>query len=717
MDLLRTFALPLIALTQNKGFLRVALEPEKLKLNAFNTTAPGRSMMGTICNRRRSGRTRFWNCQLVLLVLSPLFVPECSATHFRFGHFNWEPTGNPGEVQFHLVNAFRRSGYAGSATDGFPRTGDIITEAVGATSFMFGDGQSTATLQYRVIAFSQPENWIVGEALQPGTTSPGLRHTYAAAVAYNNVGINTCCRLTSLNNRSDGTYILSTRVTPRDGNRSPVSSLVPIVVVQQSSTATFSVPAADPDGDRLRWRLSTAAEAGGGPHPPNLAIDPDTGIATWNNVALDTTNPWTTQIIIEDLDSSGDVKSRTPVDFFLRITTVTPPTCTVNPPGPFDVAVNTPISFIITGSHPDPGAAVTLNSGGLPAGAVTVPSLPATGPSGVQARFNWTPTQVGTHQIVFSATGNDGGQALCPVTITVRDDADLSLTKIATPEPVKVTSNLTYSISVTNNGPAQASDVLLTDTLPPGVTFLSASSSQGSCMETSGVVTCMLGALNSGASASVTLVVVPNAAGSITNHARVTSSSSDPNLADNETTVVSTVEPANDPPVADGSASDLLVISGNNVDALVRLDASLSSDPNGDPLTYNWFEGAFPLASGVTAEVRLDIGIHTIDLVVSDGLASDSDLIEAVVISASDAINLLVTKIEETDLGNKNKRPLLSTLRAAVMACNEGRFTAGLNQLEAFQNKIRTQIAPGDPVAAACFNDLAQQIIDAVNGN
>jgi uncharacterized repeat protein (TIGR01451 family) len=666
--------------------------------------------MHTICDRP-------WNRLVSIALFAAVLVPESFATHFRFGHFSWEPTANPGEVRFHLVNAFRRSGYSGSAPDGLPRTGDIITETVGATSFMFGDGQSTATLQYRVIAFSESENWIVVDALQPGTTTVGLRHVYAGAIPYNNVGVNSCCRLSSLNNRPDGNYILSTRVTPRDGNRSPVSSLVPIVAVQQGPAAKFSVPAADPDGDRLRWRLATAAEAGGGPHPPNLTVDQDTGEVTWNNLGLDTLNPWTTQIIIEDLDAAGNVKSRTPVDFFLRITSVIPPVCTVDPPGPFDVAVNAPVSFTITGSHPVPGVTVTLNSGGLPAGAVTSPALPTTGPSGVQARFSWTPTQVGTYQIVFSATGNDGGQALCPVTITVRADADLALVKVAAPEPVKVSSNLTYSISVTNNGPAQATDVQVTDTLPAGVAFVSASASQGSCVETSGVVTCTFGTLSSAASASVTVVITPNVTGSITNYARVTSSSPDPNLADNEAVAVSTVEPANEAPVADASASDLLVISGNNVDAKVHLDGSRSSDADGDPLTYNWLEGTAPLATGVTVEVTLNIGIHAIDLVVSDGLASDSDTIEAAVISASDAVHLLILKIEETDLGRQNKRPLESTLKAAATAFSEGRFGPGLNQLDAFQNKVRAQIAPQDAVAAACFNDLAQQIINAIEGN
>ena len=52
--------------------------------------------------------------------------------------------------------------------------------------------------------------------------------------------------------------------------------------------------------------------------------------------------------------------------------------------------------------------------------------------------------------------------------------------------------------TVGNNGPAAATNVLLTDTLPTGVNFLSATTSQGSCSGTS-TLTCALGSLASGA--------------------------------------------------------------------------------------------------------------------------------------------------------------------------------------------------------------------------
>ena len=61
--------------------------------------------------------------------------------------------------------------------------------------------------------------------------------------------------------------------------------------------------------------------------------------------------------------------------------------------------------------------------------------------------------------------------------------ADLAVTKTGLPDPVLVGSNLTYTVTVTNNGPNNASNVMVTDTLPANVTFVSATPSQGTCAQ------------------------------------------------------------------------------------------------------------------------------------------------------------------------------------------------------------------------------------------
>jgi len=119
---------------------------------------------------------------------------------------------------------------------------------------------------------------------------------------------------------------------------------------------------------------------------------------------------------------------------------------------------------------------------------------------------------------------------------------DLSVTQTDTPDPVSVAAPLSYTLSIANSGPDDATGVLLTDTLPVGVSFLSVTASQGFCAESGGVVSCALGNLISGASAVVNIVVsAPFATGNISNSASVAGNEVDPipgNNSSNETTVV-----------------------------------------------------------------------------------------------------------------------------------------------------------------------------------
>jgi uncharacterized repeat protein (TIGR01451 family) len=111
--------------------------------------------------------------------------------------------------------------------------------------------------------------------------------------------------------------------------------------------------------------------------------------------------------------------------------------------------------------------------------------------------------------------------------------ADLALTKTDSRDPAPTGRNLTYMLTVTNNGSDAASGVSLTDQLPPSMTFVSATTSQGTCTPLAGTVTCSLGTLASGASVTVEIVVTPGSAGRITNTASVTASTPDPSALNN----------------------------------------------------------------------------------------------------------------------------------------------------------------------------------------
>ena len=119
--------------------------------------------------------------------------------------------------------------------------------------------------------------------------------------------------------------------------------------------------------------------------------------------------------------------------------------------------------------------------------------------------------------------------------------SDLSITKTASPgSPYLVNTDVSFTIVVANAGPNAAASVSMVDTLPATMTFVSATPGQGTCSGTS-TVTCSLGTIASGASATVTLVAHASANGPATNTATVSSASSDPNPANNTAIVAGTV--------------------------------------------------------------------------------------------------------------------------------------------------------------------------------
>jgi uncharacterized repeat protein (TIGR01451 family) len=136
--------------------------------------------------------------------------------------------------------------------------------------------------------------------------------------------------------------------------------------------------------------------------------------------------------------------------------------------------------------------------------------------------------------------GNTSEFSQC-VTVTAATGADLEITVSDSPDPVISGDNLTYAIVITNNGPDPDPDVMFTDTVPPGTTFVSLAS-PGTCTTPpvggTGLVTCSLGPLSGGASVPLTLTVNVTAAPGavITNSATVSGMGSDPNLANNSTT-------------------------------------------------------------------------------------------------------------------------------------------------------------------------------------
>jgi uncharacterized repeat protein (TIGR01451 family) len=132
----------------------------------------------------------------------------------------------------------------------------------------------------------------------------------------------------------------------------------------------------------------------------------------------------------------------------------------------------------------------------------------------VQFDVGLTPGSTVTNEAVASsetAEGNAGDETGSATSTVGPPEADLSLLKTGTPEFVPQDSDLTYTITVVNGGPGDAADLLLSDTLPDGVTFQSLIEPGGwSCMTPAmggtGEVTCTVATLAPG-NAVFTLVV------------------------------------------------------------------------------------------------------------------------------------------------------------------------------------------------------------------
>ena len=86
------------------------------------------------------------------------------------------------------------------------------------------------------------------------------------------------------------------------------------------------------------------------------------------------------------------------------------------------------------------------------------------------------------------------------------------------------------------------------------------------------------------------------------------------------------------------------------------------------------------------------------------------------VLTGGETVDDLILLVDQANLERRNKRPLIASLKAVTASLDRGNFTAGANQLHAFQNKVRAQIAPSDPALAQSLIDGAQNIIDGLQG-
>jgi uncharacterized repeat protein (TIGR01451 family) len=151
------------------------------------------------------------------------------------------------------------------------------------------------------------------------------------------------------------------------------------------------------------------------------------------------------------------------------------------------------------------GAAVSCALGLLAPGATATVTIQTTAPAGSTTVSN-------TAQVSADQVDPLPGDNRASVTTTV-DPADVSVSLSASQATAQVPTPFTYNAIVSDAGPYAATTVKLTDALPAGLTIGSPTTSQGSCSVAGSNVTCQLGTLAPGATASVSIPVTPTAAG------------------------------------------------------------------------------------------------------------------------------------------------------------------------------------------------------------
>lgn len=212
--------------------------------------------------------------------------------------------------------------------------------------------------------------------------------------------------------------------------------------------------------------------------------------------------------------------------------------------------------------------------------------------------------------VTSTSTNADPQTASSPgvsvVTFTPTGSANIALQKTATPANPAVGDQVTFTLTATNGGPDQATNLVINDVLPAGLTFVSSNPSQGSYNNSNGIWT--VGTLENGSTATLELVATVNQAGAgttITN-----------------TATVASVDQTNDPS-GDTASASVSVAGGNNGgggQTVILTVVSVVVNDNGG----NKGAGDFPLfvdGNSVTSGTpnTLQTGSHTVTFTTQSG--------------------------------------------------------------------------------------------------
>ena len=194
-----------------------------------------------------------------------------------------------------------------------------------------------------------------------------------------------------------------------------------------------------------------------------------------------------------------------------------------------------------------------------------------------------------------STTDPNAGNNTAIAASMVSTQADLSVTKTDSPDPVVAGSNITYTVSLVNNGPSDGQTVTVTDAVPANTTFVSATATAGvgwtfssPPVGATGNVVFSKATVAAGETAVFTVVVKVNAGApngaTVTNSATAAGSTTDPNAGNNTAIAASMVSTQADLSVTKTDSPEP-VVAGSNITYTVSLANNGPSDAQGVTVT------------------------------------------------------------------------------------------------------------------------------------
>jgi uncharacterized repeat protein (TIGR01451 family) len=168
--------------------------------------------------------------------------------------------------------------------------------------------------------------------------------------------------------------------------------------------------------------------------------------------------------------------------------------------------------------------------------------------------------------LIYDFSGNsfhyNSDYGVDTVSIVALANADLTISKSDNRDPVAPGDVLVYGVTVANDGPTDATNVQIVDTLPDGFSYVTFAGTGWTCSESGGVVTCTLPSLSAGASSQLDISVsVGTEPGQFSNSVEVTADQADADLTDNAASESTTVNAPSSTVASTSSSSSSTVAS------------------------------------------------------------------------------------------------------------------------------------------------------------